>query len=93
MNKWTTHLKDYEALLRNVSTIAEKNGFRLNTDKKRVEKVVGLMTENLVATGKPYCPCKQSDPPDLVADVVCPCPEWKNEIGKNGHCGCRLFCQ
>jgi len=53
--------------------------------------VVGLMTENLVATGRRYCPCKQSHPLDPGKDKVCPCPEWKDEIGDQGNCFCRLF--
>jgi ferredoxin-thioredoxin reductase catalytic subunit len=91
MNQWTSHPAKYKAALRRIKTIAAKHGCVLNSDKERVEKVIGLMTENYVAAGKYYCPCKQSDPLDADKDVVCPCPEWKEEVAKNGHCFCRLF--
>lgn len=90
-NEWTTHKARYERLLKSLSTVADTNGFMLNSDNERIQKVVGLMTENLVAEGKPFCPCKQSHPLNTVKDVVCPCPEWKTEIEKDGHCFCRLF--
>ena len=90
-NKWTTHKARYELLLKGMAGIATQNGYVLNPEKKRVEKVLGLMTENLVGTGKPYCPCRQSDPLNPSTDVICPCPDWRKEIGKDGHCFCRLF--
>lgn len=90
-NPWTTHLTEYKALCKQMVTIAEKQGCILNADKERSEKVLGLMTENLVATGKPYCPCKQSNPINLSKDVTCPCPDWKKEIKRDSHCFCRLF--
>ncbi len=91
MNPWTTHDAEYEAVLGRLSAIAEQNGYALNKDRKRVEKVVGLMTENFVSTGDCYCPCKQSHPLNQAADALCPCPTWMEEIGKTGHCSCSLF--
>jgi len=63
----------------------------LDPDQERVEKAVGLMTENLAASGKMFCPCKQSHPLNSKVDVACPCPEWKADIERDGHCFCRLF--
>ncbi|NLP05914.1 ferredoxin:thioredoxin reductase [Candidatus Fermentibacteria bacterium] len=91
MNNWTAHEAEYASLLEKMQGIASKNGLVLNPDKERIEKVLGLMTENLVATGKPYCPCKQSHPLDPSKDKTCTCPEWKEEIAADGHCFCRLF--
>jgi ferredoxin-thioredoxin reductase catalytic subunit len=71
--------------------IANRAGYVLNPDGERLEKVVGLMTENLVLAGKRFCPCKQSHPLAPGRDVVCPCPEWKSEIETEGHCFCKLF--
>ena len=90
-NEWTTHPARYESLLKRMAGVARQNGHVLNPDKARLEKVLGLMTENLAATGRPYCPCKQSDPIDLKNDVQCPCPDREKEIAKDGHCFCRLF--
>lgn len=91
MNQWTTHTAEYNDTLARISVIAEKNGFILNPDGERVKKVVGLMTENHLQAGKYYCPCKQSHPLNPETDVVCPCPEWKNEIAENSICFCKLF--
>jgi len=91
MSGWTTHMEDYGKVLSFLKKVAEDNGFALNTDEARVDKVVGLMTENVVNEGARYCPCKQSEPLDKKADKVCPCPEWKEEITRDGHCFCRLF--
>jgi ferredoxin-thioredoxin reductase catalytic subunit len=91
MNQWTTHLKEYSDALIRVSSIAEQNGYVLNPDEERVRKVVGLMTENFVNAGKYYCPCKQTQPLNPAKDEVCPCPQLKEEVAKDGHCFCRLF--
>jgi ferredoxin-thioredoxin reductase catalytic chain len=91
MNQWTTHLTEYETLLEDLGQTAEKHGYILNPDRERVEKVVGLMTENLVAAGQRFCPCKQTHPLNRDKDMTCPCPPWKVEIEKDGHCFCRLF--
>jgi ferredoxin-thioredoxin reductase catalytic subunit len=91
MNEWTTLDIEYGTLLKRMVRLAAQSGYTLNTDKERIAKVVGLMTNNLVAAGKPYCPCKQSHPLDPHNDVVCPCLEWREEISKDGHCFCRLF--
>ena len=91
MNPWTTHTAEYDAILKRVTGIAENAGHLLNPNQDRVMKVVGLMTENFVATGKYFCPCKQSHPLNPETDVICPCPTRQHEIARDGHCFCRLF--
>jgi len=91
MNPWTTHLAEHEAAFQRVKAIAEQHGYVLNPDAERVMKVVGLMTENRVNAGRYFCPCKQTHPLDTVKDTVCPCPSWREEIEKDGHCFCKLF--
>ncbi|HOO96241.1 MAG TPA: ferredoxin-thioredoxin reductase catalytic domain-containing protein [Caldisericia bacterium] len=91
MNQWTTHEKDFFELLEQVKKIAQSKSVKLNPDDERVEKVVGLMTNNLVETGKMFCPCKQSHPIDTHKDVICPCGDCDAEIEKDGHCFCKLF--
>ena len=91
MNQWTSHAAEYEDALSRARAMADENGYVLNPDGERVEKVVGLMTENHVSAGKYYCPCKQSHPLNPETDVVCPCPQWREEIAADGHCFCRLF--
>ena len=91
MNQWTDHLEEYEIILQKMQKIAAKFNYKLNPDKERVEKVIGLMTENFVAEKKYFCPCKQTHPLDPSVDVTCPCPQWKEEIKNDGHCFCKLF--
>ena len=91
LNSWTTHPAEYETMLTALTQIGEMSGYALNNDPERVAKVVGLMTENMVSAGRRYCPCKQSRPLDPSRDPVCPCPEWEDEIRRDGHCYCRLF--
>ncbi len=88
---WTAHEDEYRGLLSMMRDRAARYGLVVNPDTSRVEKVVGLMTENLVSTGRPFCPCKQGHPLDPSADPVCPCREWLDEIERDGHCSCRLF--
>ncbi len=91
LRKWTTHVSEYRELLIRMSCTAEKNDCVLNKDNERVDKVLGLMAENVVVAGRAFCPCKQSKPLNVSKDVVCPCPEWQKEIEKDGHCFCKLF--
>jgi len=72
--------------------LAEENGLVLNPDRARVEKVAGLMADNHDLVREWVCPCKQeSRPPVRGADKTCPCPEWLDEVRRDGRCGCRLF--
>lgn len=91
MNQWTKQTDACQSLLNQLREIGSRKGYVINADAERVDKVVGLMTENLVASGGRYCPCKQSHPLDPQKDVVCPCPSWEEEIARDGHCFCRLF--
>jgi len=85
------HEKEYQANYERLSAYATAHGYTLNPDKARVEKVIGLMTNNFLEYGKYYCPCKQSHPLNSDKDTLCPCNELKQEIEKDGHCFCRLF--
>lgn len=85
-------MTEYDRNLARLQTIAEKRRLTLNPDQARVQKVVGLMTENFKEHGHYYCPCKQEDgPPVEGTDPLCPCPEMQDEIAQDGHCACRLF--
>ena len=83
--------KAYKENYQRLAQIAEANGYVFNRDKKRVNKVVGLMTSNFKEFGKFYCPCKQTHPLDTKTDPLCPCDTLDDEIEKDGHCYCRLF--
>lgn len=81
----------YNKNIERIEKLAESQGFILNPDKERLKKVVGLMTMNHNEFGKYYCPCKQNHPLDPDKDILCPCPELKDEVIKDGHCFCKLF--
>lgn len=84
----TTHDVNHKRL----AAIARDHGLVLNSDAARVQKVVGLMAGNFDAVGEWICPCKQQhNPPIKGRDKTCPCPEWLDEIARDGHCYCRLF--
>lgn len=92
-NKWDVVLgtEDYLSNEKRLKNFAEKNGLMFNPDQERVEKVLGLMVMNRQEAGKYFCPCKQSQPINPEKDVVCPCPELKQEVGETGGCHCKLF--
>lgn len=92
-NSWdaTVGTEEYENNMRRVKHIAQENGYVLNPDKERIQKVVGLMTMNHNELKRYYCPCKQSHPLNPQEDVLCPCPVLDEEVKKDGHCFCRLF--
>ena len=71
---------------------AKSNGFRLNPDKKAVERVLKGLIANEAKHGKKYCPCRRVTG-DVEADskIICPCAFHKDEIEKDGHCFCNLF--
>lgn len=82
----------YETNLERLTTCAHSKGLVLNPDAARVQKVVGLMTDNFQAVGEYICPCKQDHKPAQKGmDKTCPCPEWLIEIAQDGHCFCKLF--
>jgi ferredoxin-thioredoxin reductase catalytic subunit len=83
--------EEYNTTLERSLKTAERGGYILNPDSKRVEKVVGLMTMNFTATGRYFCPCKQSHPLNTETDELCPCEGMQEEIKTNGKCFCRLF--
>jgi len=74
-----------------LTKIAEDKGYTFNSDKERENKVIGLMTKNFKEFGEYFCPCKQHHPLDPKSDPLCPCDELEKEVGKDGHCFCKLF--
>ena len=85
-------MSEYERNLKRLRAIASEKRLVLNPDETRVQKVVGLMTDNFTSIGEYVCPCKQKHkPPVKGQDTLCPCPEMKDEVSKDGHCFCRLF--
>ena len=84
--------KKVENLTENYRKYAEVNGFKLNPDKKVIERLVNGLLENEKKYGARYCPCrrvagnKEEDRPK-----ICPCQWHREEIERDGHCFCGLF--
>jgi len=74
-------------LIKEYKQYAEKNGFRLNPNKKIVENLIKALIKNEEKFGKKYCPCRKIHRDE----IVCPCIYHKEEIKKQGHCHCFLF--
>jgi thioredoxin len=83
---------DINAMIERYDNYAKSNGFRLNPEKKEVERVINGLLANEKKWGKKYCPCRRvtgNDADD--AKIICPCVYHKDEIEKDGHCFCKLF--
>ena len=74
-------------LIKEFKEHTEKNGFRLNPNKKIVEHFIKGLLKNEENFGKKYCPCKKIHNDK----VICPCIYHKKEIKEQGHCHCFLF--
>lgn len=85
-------MEEYDNNMKRLKAIAQERKVVFNPDEARVQKVVGTMTENYIATGEYICPCKQKHKPPIKGlDTLCPCPGMMDEIARDGHCHCWLF--
>lgn len=71
-----------EEIIKEYADYAEKNGFRLNPDRKVVRGLIKGLLENEKKYGKRYCPCQR---------IICPCEQGRAEIKEKGQCLCGLF--
>jgi len=84
--------EEIEKIIQSYQEYAEKNGFKLNSDKETVERLIKGLLANEKKYGAKYCPCrrisgnKEEDKPK-----ICPCQWHKEEIERDGHCFCGLF--
>lgn len=81
-----------EEFIKEYEEYAQQNGFKLNPDRKVVERLVIGMLENEKKYGARYCPCKRITG-NLEEDrlKICPCQFMRKEIEEQGHCFCGLF--
>ena len=84
--------EDINEIIERYDNYAKSSGFRLNPDKKAVERVVVGLLANEKKYGKKYCPCRRVTG-DQAEDAkkICPCAWHKDEIKKDGHCLCNLY--
>lgn len=71
---------------------AEKTGYKLNENKKIVDKIEDGLMKNESVHGELYCPCRAiSEDKEKDKLIICPCVYHKDEINSMGHCHCFLF--
>jgi ferredoxin-thioredoxin reductase catalytic subunit len=72
---------------------AEKNDFKLNTDKNHVNAIIDGVLQNEKQSGLKLCPCRLRDGKfDRDLELICPC-NFKAQDNWNtmGRCWCGLF--
>lgn len=81
-----------EKLSKEMKEYADKQGFKLNPNKKIVENVINGLLRNKKLHGEIYCPCRVITG-DKKEDkkIICPCYYHKKEIKEYGKCLCGLF--
>lgn len=83
---------DINGMVERYDNYAKSNGFRLNPDRKTVERIINGLLANEKKYGKKYCPCRRvSGNEEEDSKKICPCAFHKDEIEKDGHCFCNLF--
>lgn len=84
-----------EKFLEAIEAFAEKNEFRVNPDKEKVNLLIEGVFNNEHNHGLKYCPCRLVTK-DFIEDLklVCPCHFLIHETykdKKDGECWCGLF--
>jgi thioredoxin len=83
---------ELEQAIKEYQEYADKNGLRLNPDRKMVERLVGGLLANEKKHGARYCPCRRITGESAKdKDKICPCQSSRQEIERDGHCCCGLF--
>jgi ferredoxin-thioredoxin reductase catalytic subunit len=81
-----------EELMKKYEEYAKNNGFKLNSDKRIVERIISGLLKNKEKYGETYCPCRRvSGNGEEDLKKICPCFWHKDEIKKDGHCFCNLY--
>ncbi len=72
--------------------VVDKLGLKFNPDPEVNETIVQGLARHQHQHGKRYCPCFLIQG-DRKVDRICPCkPGLKEEIPRDGHCHCGIFC-
>jgi ferredoxin-thioredoxin reductase catalytic subunit len=77
---------------RSAERYSRKSGLPLNPDAAVRGYVLRGLARNLVAHGRPYCPCRDVTG-EHVADRenICPCRTHRDEVARFGACECGLY--
>ncbi len=72
--------------------VAEKQKWKLNTDKEFTDSLIDGLTVNWNRYGYFLCPCRDTEGSrELDAAVICPCRFAAADIEEHGHCYCALY--
>jgi ferredoxin-thioredoxin reductase catalytic subunit len=83
---------DEKQLIEISKKYAESQDFKLNPDKKTLDRIIKGLLENEKKYGFKYCPCRMvTGDPEKDKPKICPCKWHKDEIKRMGHCLCGLF--
>lgn len=84
--------KKFEDTKKFVSLVANKQGWKLNSDEAFLNDIIeGLMT-NYNRYGFYMCPCRDSwGEREKDKDIMCPCAYCKPDQKEFGHCYCGLY--
>ena len=81
-----------ERVERMVRQYAARGPYALNPDPVTVEHVLVGLTGNLIEHGRWYCPCREvAGEPERDRGNLCPCPQHRADIERDGVCECGLF--
>jgi ferredoxin-thioredoxin reductase catalytic chain len=81
-----------ERVERMVHRYTKRGPCELNPDPVTLEYVVAGLTRNLLEHGRWYCPCREvTGDPERDRKNICPCPQHKADIDRDGVCECGIF--
>ncbi len=81
-----------ERVERMVRRYLARGPYSLNPDPVTVEHVLSGLARNLLEHGRAYCPCREvTGDPDADRANICPCPQHRADIARDGFCECGLF--
>ena len=75
-----------------VQKVVDRFDIKFNPDAEINEGIIQGLARNQHLHGRRYCPCFIIQN-DKAIDRICPCkPGLKEEIPRDGHCHCGIFC-
>lgn len=85
-------MEKIEEIIKNYENYAQKNGFKLNPDKRVIENLIAGLLANEKKYGAKYCPCRRiTGNKEEDSSKICPCSWNRKEIERDGRCFCGLF--
>ena len=83
---------EQESLIIILHRIAERMGWRVTPDRKKVSIIAKGLLKNEQKYGARICPCRiPFGNPVKDQDIVCPCVYAADDIANRGKCFCGLF--